>query len=143
MLDYWVVALDHDPDGARREGPASNHADVNAPNQPPHPPVDLILTEDIDGNIVLQWSPPAVPDPDGDPLQSYIVYRDGTAIADRYGQVPATDTTFVDTQPNGSKRDYWVAAVDDHGGESIPLGPVTYEPPPPPPPPPPPDPVVP
>ena len=142
VLDYWVVALDHDPGGARRESPASNHVDVNAPNLPPNPPVGLVLMVDADGNNVLQWSAAPVADPDGDPLQSYYIYRDGTAITNRYGEVPSTDTTFVDTQSNSAKHDYWVAAVDDHLAESSPLGPVTYVPPPDPPPPPP-DPVVP
>ena len=126
VLDYWVVAIDHDPQGGQREGAPSNHVDVNAPNTPPNSPIDLILAKDIDGNTVLQWSAPPVPDPDGDLIQSYIVYRDGTAIADRYADLASTETTFVDHSSNGSSlHDYWVTAVDDHFAESAPIGPVT------------------
>ena len=47
-------------------------------------------------------------------IQSYIVYRDGTAIADRYADLASTETTFVDHTANGSSlHDYWVTAVDD------------------------------
>ena len=85
-LDYWVVAIDRDAQDQEREGAPSARVDVNAPNAPPNPPVDLILSKDVDGNSVLTWTPPAVPDPDGDPVE-YVIYRDGTTIADRYDQV--------------------------------------------------------
>ena len=32
VLDYWVVAIDKDPQDQQREGAPSNRVDVNAPN---------------------------------------------------------------------------------------------------------------
>ncbi len=125
VLDYWVVAIDQDPQGGQREGAASNHVDVNAPNSPPNPPVDLVLSKDVEGNSVLQWTPAPVGDPDGDSIQSYRVYRDGTAIADRYFDLAATETTVVDHDTNGVQHQYWVTSVDSRFAESTLLGPVT------------------
>jgi prepilin-type N-terminal cleavage/methylation domain-containing protein len=125
VLDYWVVALDYDPAGGQREGAQSNRVDVNAPNSPPNPPMDLILTKDADGNSVLQWTPAAVLDPDGDPIQSYIVYRDGLAIENRHAEVVGSETTVVDYTTGGQTHDYWVTAVDSRFSESTPLGPVS------------------
>ena len=124
-LDYWVVAIDRDPDDAEREGAASARVNVNEPNQPPNPPADLILTKDADGNTVLTWTPAAVPDPDGDPIESYVIYRDGTAIHNRYDEVAGTETTVTDHQAQQVTHDYWIAAVDSRFTESTLLGPVT------------------
>ena len=124
-LDYWVVPIDLDPQDQRREGDPSERVDVNAPNSPPNPPIDLILAKDVDGNSVLQWTAASVPDPDGDPIDAYVIYRDGTSIADRYDQVAGTATTFVDYATNGLTHQYWVAAVDSRLTESSLLGPVT------------------
>jgi Tfp pilus assembly protein PilV len=124
-LDYWVVAIDRDASDAEREGEPSARVNVNAPNSPPNPPLELILAKDADGNNILQWTPAAVPDPDGDPIE-YVVYRDGTEIRDRYDQVPGTQTTLTDYTAQGAvTHDYWVAAVDDRLAESTLLGPVT------------------
>lgn len=123
-LDYWVVAIDRDAQDQDREGAPSARVDVNAPNEPPSPPVDLILSIDVDGNSVLTWTPPAVPDADGDPVE-YVIYRDGTAIADRYDQVPGSQTTYTDTGRGAAPHDYWVVTVDDHFTESTPIGPVS------------------
>jgi prepilin-type N-terminal cleavage/methylation domain-containing protein len=126
VVDYWVVALDRDAQDQQREGAPSTRVDVNAPNSPPNPPVNLILSKDVDGNNVLQWSASALPDPDGDPIDSYVIYRDGTAIKDRISEVVGTETTFVDYTTNGSSvHEYWVTAADERFAESIPLGPVT------------------
>jgi prepilin-type N-terminal cleavage/methylation domain-containing protein len=124
-LDYWVVALDQDPQGAEREGAPSNRVDVNAPNTPPNPPVDLILSKDVDGNNVLRWTAAPVPDADGDPIDSYVIYRGGTSIADRYDEVDGIETTFVDYGHGAATRDFWITAVVDHFAESTPLGPVS------------------
>ena len=125
VLNYWVVAIDQDPAGGRREGPPSTRVDVNLPNNPPNAPVDLLLSKDVDGNTVLQWTAPAVPDPDGDPIDGYIIYRDGTTISDRYDQVVGNQTMMVDHAGNGVTHDYWVTAVDDRFAESTPIGPVS------------------
>jgi hypothetical protein len=125
VLDYWAVALDMDPQDQEREGPPSNRVNVNEPNSAPNPPLDLILAKDIDGNSVLQWTTSPVPDPDGDVLESYVIYRDGTSIADRYDTVPGTQTTVTDHATDGVEHQYWVAAVDERLAESTLLGPVT------------------
>ena len=122
-LDYWVVAIDRDPQDQDREGAPSARVDVNAPNEPPNPPMDLILSKDIDGYTVLTWTPPAITDPDGDPVE-YVIYRDGTTIADRYDQVGGGQTTYTDFANGTSLHDYWVVTVDDHLAESTPIGPV-------------------
>jgi prepilin-type N-terminal cleavage/methylation domain-containing protein len=125
VLDYWVVAVDRDPDGAEREGAPSARIDVNGQNSPPNQPVALTLSKDAQGNNVLRWNPPAVADPDtGDFIESYRVYRDGTEITDRYDRVPGTETTAVDPDAAGPHQ-YWVTAVDTHLSESQPLGPVS------------------
>ena len=125
-LNYWVVAIDNDPQNQRREGDPSDRVNVNEPNAAPNPPVNLILSKDVDGNTVLQWTVPSVPDPDGDPIEGYVIYRDGTAIADRYDQAAGTDTTWTDHSSNGTvEHQYWVGALDDRFAESILIGPVT------------------
>ena len=124
-LDYWVVAIDNDPEDQQREGDPSDRVNVNERNDPPNPPVDLILSKNADGASVLQWTVPAVPDPDGDPIDSYVIYRDGTAIADRLDQVGGTETTWVDhTSDPLVQHEYWVAALDDRFAESALIGPV-------------------
>jgi prepilin-type N-terminal cleavage/methylation domain-containing protein len=123
-LDYWVVAIDRDPQDQERESEPSERVNVNALNSPPNPPLDLILMKDAEGNTVLQWTAAAEPDPDGDPIESYAIYRDGTAIADRYDVVAGTDTAMTDHATNGVTHQYWVAAVDSRFTESTLLGPV-------------------
>jgi prepilin-type N-terminal cleavage/methylation domain-containing protein len=123
-LEYWVVAIDNDPQGARREGAPSTRVDVNAPNTPPNPPSDLVLAQDADGSLVLRWTPAAVADPDGDPLDSYTIYRDGTAISDRYDSVLPTETSLV-LHDAGSTHSYWISVMDQRLSESTLVGPVT------------------
>jgi prepilin-type N-terminal cleavage/methylation domain-containing protein len=125
VLDYWVVAIDKDPQDQEREGPPSNRVDVNAPNSAPNPPEALTLSKDAEGNSVLQWTPAAVADPDGDPIDWYRVYRDGTAISDRLAEVTGTVTTHVDYQTQGASHQYWITSVDSRFSESAFVGPVT------------------
>jgi prepilin-type N-terminal cleavage/methylation domain-containing protein len=124
-LDYWVVAIDKDPQDQRREGPPSERVNVNAPNSPPNPPSNLVLALDGDGNLVLHWTPAAVADPDGDPLDSYTIYRDGTAISDRYDTVLPTETSLVLHDNGSSIHSYWVSVSDERLAESTLVGPVT------------------
>jgi len=123
-LEYWVVAIDRDAADAEREGPPSERVDVNA-NKAPDPPLDLILSKDALGNSVLNWTAPPTGDPDGDPIDGYVIYRDGTSIADRYDTVAGTETTVVDAATNGVPHEYWVASVDARSMESTLLGPVS------------------
>jgi prepilin-type N-terminal cleavage/methylation domain-containing protein len=124
VLDYWVVAIDRDEQDQDREGTPSVRINVNGSNEPPYPPVDLVLSKDADGRSVLTWTPPAVPDPDGDPVE-YVIYRGGTQVGHRHDQVPGDQTTYTDPASGTAVRDYWVATVDDRFAESTPLGPVT------------------
>lgn len=125
VLDYWAVAIDRDPQDQEREGDASARVDVNAPNAPPNPPVDLVLSKDELGNTVLTWSAAPVPDPDGDPIVAYVIYRDGTSLPQRLAQVPGSQTTFLDDATLGHPHEYWIVAVDERLTESSPLGPVS------------------
>jgi prepilin-type N-terminal cleavage/methylation domain-containing protein len=124
VLDYWAGALARAPPRPSRAGDPSGRVDVNAPNAPPNPPVDLVAAKDELGNTVLTWSPAPVPDPDGDPIVAYVVYRNGTGIAQRYAEVPATQTTFLDVKPLGVVDQYRVVAVDDRSTQSSFAGPV-------------------
>ena len=123
---YTVVALDKDSAGAAREGAMATSATVPETNSPPPPPTNLMATSS-GGATVLTWTAAATADPDpGDYVDHYVIYRDGTAYADRYDRTAdATQTTWTDTKTNGTTHDYVIAAVDTHLAESAPLGPVT------------------
>jgi prepilin-type N-terminal cleavage/methylation domain-containing protein len=124
-LEYWVVAIDNDAQDQRREGAPSTRVNVNAPNSPPNPPSDLVLAQDADGNLVLHWTPAAVADPDGDALDSYTIYRDGTAISDRVDTVLPTETSVVLKDGGGTTHSYWISVLDERLAESTLVGPVT------------------
>jgi hypothetical protein len=125
VLDYWAVAIDHDAQDQRREGAPSARVDVNAPNSPPNPPASLVLAKDAQGDTVLEWTPADVLDPDGDPIHSYVIYRDGTSIADRYIEITGDQTQAMDHTTGGTTHDYWIASVDSRFSESALLGPVS------------------
>lgn len=125
-LEYWVVALDRDPNGNTREGTPSARIDVNLANRPPNAPVALTLSKDAQGQTILRWQAAQFPDPDtGDSIASYRIYRDGTAIGDRYDRVDGTQLMATDARASGVTHKYWVTAVDTHLAESSALGPVT------------------
>ncbi|HYH59814.1 MAG TPA: type II secretion system protein [Thermoleophilaceae bacterium] len=124
-LEYWAVAIDRDTLDQQREGDPSERVNVNTANTPPNEPLSLTLAKDAVGNTILQWTAAALPDADGDAIQSYVIYRDGTAIADRYDQVAGTEMTMTDHETNGVTHEYWVSAVDARFAESTPLGPVS------------------
>ena len=65
-------------------GDPSAAIDVNVANSPPNQPTALTLSKDAQGNTVLNWTAPAVGDPDaGDAIDSYRIYRDGIEITNR------------------------------------------------------------
>jgi prepilin-type N-terminal cleavage/methylation domain-containing protein len=125
VLDYWVVAIER-VGTVEREGTASPRVDVNNTNQPPHAPQALTLAHDGQGNTVLNWQPPAAPDTDaGDFIETYRIYRDGTAVANRYATAGGTEVTWTDLDTGGVAHQYWVTSVDTHFAESALLGPVS------------------
>jgi prepilin-type N-terminal cleavage/methylation domain-containing protein len=128
-LVYRVYAYDRDPAGVPREGDPSDPRLVsvgnNAPFEPP-PPLDAV--RNADGSVTLTWSRPSPEDPDPtDSIEFYRVYRDGTALANRYDRWFDDRATVVwqDTQTDGLQHTYRVTAVDEHHMESTFLGPVT------------------
>jgi prepilin-type N-terminal cleavage/methylation domain-containing protein len=152
-LYYEVVAVDTPADGRDEEGDRSATLTVvsEEDNAQPLPPETLsVCTGDgetlgctdiegqpaPDGAAVLSW--PEASDPDGDAIAFYRVYRiDGVAgpadeptYADRFDvlfKVPDKPLVFVDASVAGT-RSYWVTAVDEHFGESGPVGPVVWQP---------------
>lgn len=123
---YRAVALDRHPaTGALREGALSGPADVPLVNTAPAPPTDLRLTTQDDTTTLTWTASTGDPDP-GDGIDHYRIYRDGTAVADRFDRTgTAQELTFTDSRTNGLQHTYWVVAVDTHLGESTKLGPVT------------------
>lgn len=91
-------------------------------NTKPDPPATLTVTV-VDGQAVLSWD--AATDPDGSVL-FYRIYRDGTALSDRYDATgDAVQLSFTDAKATSLEHDYYVTAVDDDFHESDPVGPVT------------------
>jgi hypothetical protein len=124
-IDYYVVAVDRDPAGDLREG-AQTTKTVNQNNDPPYPPTALTATEDASGNAVLSWSAPNPPDPNnGDTIDFYRIYRDGTGYADRYDRTGYGELSFIDANTGGATHTYWISAVDNNYAESTLVGPVT------------------
>lgn len=137
-LQYRVVALDRDPQGAVQEG-ASTTVTVVEGNTPPAAPTGLAVCtggsigcNDPDGQpappgtTVLTWSPATDPDA-GDSVQFYRVYRDGTGYGDREDRLysSASSLIWIDGDVGGTTHTYRVSAVDENFGESTLAGPVT------------------
>ncbi len=115
-ISYYVVAIDG---GDRRGQSADRSFSQGATNKPPNAPSQLVGSI-VDGQPVLTWT--AATDPDGT-IQFYRIYRDGTALDKRYGATSGAQLSFTDKGETGHQ--YWVTAVDDKFGESLPVGPVT------------------
>jgi hypothetical protein len=124
LLTYYAVADDLDAAGQHRDGLASLPLTVLTTNHPPNPPSSLSATSS-DGATTLQWVAASPADPDGGGIAFYRIYRDGTAIADRYDRAGAAEVTYVDGRTGGTTHQYWIAAVDSQLGESSLVGPVT------------------
>jgi len=138
---YQVVAVDSDSNGVAREGNRTAAVAVTSANaNAPDAPTGLTVCSggnpdcfDIDGDpapagtAVLSWEPST--DPDGDEIAFYRIYRDGDTYADRFHlMLPVTGKplVFVDGSVTGSHT-YRVSAVDEHMGESVLSGAVTWE----------------
>lgn len=118
LVTYYVVGVDHDTSGNLREGaPSTPHA-VTLTNTAPAPPGTLTATS-VDGNTVLSWSASAGDPDNGDSIDFYRIYRDGTAYADRYDRTgTSSELTYTDTRTDGEAHLYRVVAVDTQLAES-------------------------
>jgi hypothetical protein len=130
LISYWVRAYDKAPGtGAPRAGADSAQLDVTNTNNAPFPPI--ITSYSRTNNVTtIRWSRPSPADldePSGDGIAFYRIYRDGTAITDRYERWydSASSITWQDTQTGGTTHTYYVTAVDKHYAESLMVGPVT------------------
>jgi prepilin-type N-terminal cleavage/methylation domain-containing protein len=127
VVDYVVYAYDRDVAGVDRRGDASQVLHVTKDNLAPFPPTGLTLARTGDV-VTLTWLRPAPDDPDtGDSVEFYRIYRDGTALGNRYERWFDTrpQAIWEDTQTGGLQHTYWITAVDKHYAESPFVGPVT------------------
>lgn len=130
---YRVRAYDRQPGSSTpRAGAWSDLLKVTFDNRPPNPPTQLSATTTAGGTssavVTLTFKRPSPEDPDaGDSVAFYRIYRDGTALADRYQRWYATgnSVTWTDTKTGASTHTYYVTAVDTHFAESNAQGPVT------------------
>ena len=125
-IQYYVVALDRAPDGTARPGDHSATVTVTQGDHPPNPPTSL-TAQTNNGNTVLSWVAPTVPDPDpGDSIAFYRIYRDGQTYADRYDRTGSgSELTYTDTNTGGQAHTYYVTSVDTQLAESTIVGPVS------------------
>ena len=120
-VDYVAYAYDLDPAGVQRKGPvASDVLSVTSTNNPPFTPLAFTAAHNADGTTTLTWTKPSPADPDGDSIDFYRIYRDGTGVTDRYARWDnnGSSVTFVDAATDGQAHCYWVAAVDRYYAES-------------------------
>lgn len=83
-------------------------------NRPPSEPGDVAIVGGAQPTI--SWTPSS--DSDGTVI-FYRIYRDGRAIADRYGKTSnGTTLAFTDKSSGGTSHTYYVSAVDDAFAES-------------------------
>jgi prepilin-type N-terminal cleavage/methylation domain-containing protein len=122
-VDYYVAAVDRHPDppGDYRVGDRSVVRTVTKTNLPPYAPTSVTVST-TSGDPVLSWSAITPPDPNaGDAVEFYRIYRDGTAISDRYDRGSADSRTYTDFRSEDEGHQYWVTAVDAQLGESAPV----------------------
>ena len=122
-VDYYVAAVDRDstPSNDYRVGDRSQIRTVTKTNLPPYAPTSVTVAA-ASGDPVLNWSSVTPPDPNpGDSVEFYRIYRDGTAISNRYDRGSASSLTYTDFRSGGTSHEYWVTAVDAQLGESAPV----------------------
>lgn len=126
-VQYRVIAVDRDNSGNPRPGDPTAWYDVTQGNHPPTWAAGAPLTlTNSEGTVKLTWDPTQADAQDpGDQIQFFRIYRDGTAISNRYDRTGlGTDATWTDSS-DGTTHQYWITAVDSQLGESAPIGPVT------------------
>jgi len=120
-LDYVVYAYDLDAVGVQRKGPVpSDVLTVKPDNNPPFAPLLFTAAHNADNTTTLAWTRPVPADPDGDSIDFYRIYRDGTSVADRYSRWddPNPTVRFIDAATDGLPHCYYVTAVDRYYAES-------------------------
>jgi hypothetical protein len=120
-VDYVAYAYDLDTSGVQRKGPvASDVLTVKPDNNPPFAPQLFTAVRNADNTTTLTWTRPSPADPDGDSIDFYRIYRDGTTIGDRYSRWDNSSpvVTFVDAATDGQAHCYYVTAVDRYYAES-------------------------
>jgi type II secretory pathway pseudopilin PulG len=126
-LTYEIVALYHRAEGKPPalssevfEGTGASFTIEGGPPPAPATPPTLGAKKEADGSVKLTWTAPG-----GSPAVSfYRVYRGSSEYSGRYAEVPASATTFTDTNAS-TTHSYWVTAVSKTMTESQPVGPVT------------------
>jgi Tfp pilus assembly protein PilV len=124
-LWYGVTPLDADPlTGAVRQQQTFDTVEIFANTTKPAAPTGLTGTYSSATNTVnLSWTAPA-----GVTVDHYRIYRDGSALSNRYDRTAGTQTTWTDNQLAGAKHTYRVVAVSTPSSstkyaESDPAGP--------------------
>ncbi|MEZ0292536.1 MAG: prepilin-type N-terminal cleavage/methylation domain-containing protein [Solirubrobacteraceae bacterium] len=129
-LEYYVRYYDKDTSGNLRASADSTHLLVTKDNTAPFEVTGLTLQTLASGDTKLTWSRAVPEDPDaGDSVSFFRIYRDGTALGDRYERYfdgnGTPSVTWTDTGTGGTTHSYWVTAVDQQYRESPFVGPVT------------------
>lgn len=107
--DYYVVASDRDGSGNLRAGRQSPRTPIDFAITPPTAPTGVAGARVTALSARITWTA-ATGTPGG-----YQVYRDGTSLSDRYGDVlPATATSFTDTNAMQGHT-YYVATTNSDG----------------------------
>ena len=124
-LWYGVTPLDTDPlTGAVRQQQTYDTVEILANTTKPAAPTGLSGTYSSATNTVsLTWTAPG-----GVAVDHYRIYRDGSALSNRYDRTGGTQTTWTDNQLGGTQHTYRVVAVSTSASatrraESDPLGP--------------------
>jgi hypothetical protein len=120
-LAYYVVALDKDKFGVTRAGLPSVPAVVNLANIPPTAVRNLKATVNPNGSVKVEWDAPSSAGELTDTIEFYRIYRNGSAIGDRYARVGISSQLSYMGQAGNTYR---VSAVDSQLGESPLAGPV-------------------
>lgn len=116
---YGVVSLDKDPAGNVRESKYTA-VGIYTDTDRPSAPSTVTASYTPEGNVTLTWTA-ANPGKKGEPIAFYRIYRDGVALADRFGRTGGTELTWTAPSPTGATtHTYRVGAVDTLYGESNP-----------------------